>query len=144
MKLSVTQAFSAPPEKVFAALTDPAVLQKSIEGCEKLVPAGEGIFDATVRIGLAGLKGTYTGRVEFKDVKRPESFTLITEGKGPGSFVRGTSKVTLTPKDGGTVLVSEGDVSIGGVLAAVASRFIESAAKKQIADFFAKVAGQLP
>jgi hypothetical protein len=143
VKLSVVQALAAPPERVFAALMDPAVLQACIEGCESLTKVGEGVYESRVRIGIAGLKGSYAGRVEIRDPRPPGSFTLVMEGKGPGGFVRGTSAVTLAPKDGGTELRSEGDLSVGGVLAAVASRLVESAAKSHTVSFFARLSERL-
>jgi hypothetical protein len=140
MKLSITQTLAAPPERVFAALHDPEVLRKCIEGCEKLVRVSDGVYESTLRVGLAGIKGTYAGKVELRDPKPPESFTLVLEGKGPGSFVRGASKVTLRAKDGGTELAAEGEGTVGGVIAAVGSRLVEAAAKKMAADFFRKLA----
>jgi hypothetical protein len=143
MKLSITQKFGVPPERVFAAITDPAVLRKCIEGCERLEKVGEGVFESTVKVGIAGLKGTYTGKVEFKDVAPPHSLTLVKEGKGPGSFVRGTSRVTLAAKDGGTELVAEGEITVGGVLAAVGSRLVEAVAQKSIAEFFRRLSEEI-
>jgi len=143
MKLSFTQTFPVPPERVYAALTDPEVLRKCIEGCEKLVQVGDGVYESTLKLGLAGIKGTFAGKVELRDRKPPESFTLIMEGNGPGSFVRGNSQVTLRPKDGGTELVSEGDCTVGGLIVAVGSRLVDAAAKKMTADFFRKLAEQV-
>src|SRR5437588_10669398 len=86
-----------PRERVFAALVDPAVLQRCIPGCESLTATGPDQYEARLRIGVAGLKGSYTGKAELRDKHPPESFTLAFDGKGGPGFVRGTAKIRLTP-----------------------------------------------
>ena len=63
MKLIASYSIAAPRDKVFAALTDPNVIQRCIDGCEKLVETGEDSYDAHLKIGVAGLKGSYVGKV---------------------------------------------------------------------------------
>ena len=143
MKLIGTHEFDAPREAVYAALNDPEVLRKAIEGCEELVPAGEDTFEARMRFGLGAIKGTYKGKVQLKDRVPPESFTLVMDGKGTGGFVRSTARIQLTEVHGRTRLHAEADATVGGLIAAVGSRLIEGAAKKMMADFFQRLAGQL-
>jgi len=138
MKLSATYTIDAPREKVFAAITDPAVLQRVIEGCEKMVKTGEDSYDAHLKIGLGGIKGTYVGKVQLKDKNPPESYTLIIEGKGAPGFVKGTARVQLSDKGGQTELRCEADAQVGGLIAAVGSRLIEATAKKMMDEFFRK------
>jgi hypothetical protein len=139
MKLTGTHAFAAPPERVFAALTDPAVLQSCIEGCEKMEKTAEGAYDVHLKLGVAGVKGNYLGKVEVRDPKPPESFTLAVEGKGGPGWIKGLAKITLKAADGGTVLTADGDGQVGGLIAAVGSRLIEAVAKKMMAEFFRKL-----
>jgi len=143
MKLTATYHVSAPRDKVYAALIDPAIIQRSIDGCEKMVKTGEDSYDAHLKIGVAGLKGSYVGKVQLKDKKPPESYTLMMEGKGGPGFVKGTAKITLTPKGNETELHCEADAQVGGLIAAVGSRLIEAAAKKMMDEFFRKLAEQL-
>lgn len=143
MKLAATYQFAASRETVFAALNNPDVLRNAIEGCEELVPIGEDTYEARVRIGLAAIKGSYKGKVQLKDKKPPESFTLVMEGKGTGGFIRSTARVELTEAEGGTRLRAEGDATVGGIIAAVGSRLIEGAARKMMTDFFRKLATQI-
>src|SRR6058998_1798750 len=124
MKLSGTYTLAAPRDKVFAAITDPAVLQRAIDGCEKMVKTGEDSYDAHLKLGVAGLKGSYVGKVQLKDKKPPESYTLVIEGKGGPGFVKGTAKITLSEKVGGTELRCDADAQVGGLIAAVGSRLI--------------------
>src|SRR5881396_3714510 len=140
MKFASTYTIAAPRDKVFAMLTDPAVLQRCIEGCEKMVRTSEDNYDAHLKIGIAGLKGNYVGKVQLKDKKPPESYTLVMEGKGGPGFVKGTAKITLT---GNTELRCEADAQVGGLIAAVGSRLIEAAAKKMMDEFFRKFGEQL-
>ena len=138
MKLSATYTLDAPREKVFAAITDPAVLQRVIDGCEKMVRTGEDSYDAHLKIGLGGIKGTYVGKVQLKDKNPPESYTLVLEGKGGPGFVKGTARVQLADKASHTDLRCEADAQVGGLIAAIGSRLIEATAKKMMDEFFRK------
>src|SRR5437867_2700130 len=138
MKLTGVYRFPVPRETVFDALIDPAIIQKCIDGCEKLVSTGEDSYDAHLKLGVAGLKGSYVGKVQLKDKKPPESYTLVIEGKGGPGFVKGTAKITLSEKVGGTELRCDADAQVGGLIAAVGSRLIEAAAKRMLDEFFRK------
>ena len=140
MKFSTTQHITAPRAKVYAGITDPVVLQRCIEGCEKLVRTGEDTYDAHLQLGLAGIKGGYVGKLQLTDKKLPESYTLVMEGKGAPGFVRSTARIRLVEKDQETELHCEADAQVGGPIAAIGSRLIEAAAKKMTDDFFKKFA----
>ena len=107
MKLKATHRFRASPETVFAALNDPEILRQAIGGCEELVPAGDDVFEARVRIGIGAIKGTYKGTVQLRNKKPPESFTLAMKGQGSGGFVNGSADIRLRAQDGGTELEAE-------------------------------------
>jgi carbon monoxide dehydrogenase subunit G len=140
MKLSSTHQIKAPRTKVYAAITDPGVLQRCIEGCEKLVRTGDDTYDAHLQLGLAGIKGSYVGKLQLKDKNLPESYTLIMEGKGTPGFVRSTARIRLVEKGQETELHCEADAQVGGPIAAIGSRLIEATAKKLTEDFFNKFA----
>ena len=143
MKLSLVHVIAADHERVFDALVDPSILQRSIPGCESLVAAGPDTYDATLKVGIAGMKGTYTGHARITDTRRPDWLTLGVEGKGGPGFVRGTAAITLVDADGATHLACTADVQVGGVIAAVGSRLIEAAARKMAADFFDALAREI-
>ena len=130
-------------DRVFAALVDPEVLRLSIPGCEQFTATGEDTYEARLKIGVAGLKGTYTGRAELGDQRPPESFTLAFEGKGGPGFVRGDAAIRLTEEGAATRVDCDADVQVGGLIAAVGSRLIEATARKLTADFFQHLAGQI-
>lgn len=138
MKLTGTYTLAASRDKVFTAITDPAVLERVIEGCEKMVKTAEDSYDAHLKIGIAGLKGSYVGKVHLRDKQPPESYTLIIEGKGGPGFVKGTARVQLTDKGTETELRCEADAQVGGLIAAIGSRLVEAAGKKMMDDFFRK------
>ncbi len=143
MKVSATREFNAPQEKVFAALIDPTILQKCIEGCEKMEKAGEDSYDAWLKIGVAGLKGSYAGKVRIQEKKPPESFTLQAEGKGGPGWVKGTAKIQISPKGERSELRCESEGQVGGLIAAVGSRLVDAAAKKMLDAFFRNLEHQL-
>jgi len=143
MKFSATLTIPASRERVFALLTDSTVLQRCIEGCEKMVRTSEDTYDAHLKIGVAGLKGNYVGKVQLQDKKLPESYTLLIEGKGGPGFVKGTARIQLADKGGDTELRCEAEAQVGGMIAAIGSRVIEAAGKKMMDGFFKKLGEQL-
>jgi len=143
MKLSARYAFNAPREKVFSALVDPHVLQKCIDGCEKMEKTGEDSYDAHLKIGVAGIKGSYIGKVVIEDKNEPESFSLRVEGKGVPGWVKGTAKLQISPNAEGSELQCDSEGQVGGVIAAVGSRLIEAVGKKMQDEFFRKLGEQL-
>ena len=143
MKLSLVHTIVADRDRVFDALVDPAIMQRCIPGCESMVASGPDTYDATLKIGIAGLKGTYTGRTTIGNRQRPESITIGVDGKGGPGFVRATAAVGLTSADRGTRIACDADVQVGGLIAAVGSRLIDAAARKLAADFFDALAREL-
>src|SRR5437899_341950 len=138
MKFTATYTLPAPRDRVFALLTDPTVLQRCIEGCEKMVRTGEDNYDAHLKIGIAGLKGNYVGKVQIKDKQLPESYTLLIEGKGGPGFLKSTARIHLIDKGSETELHCESEAQVGGMIAAVGSRLIEAVGKKMVDNFFKK------
>ena len=143
MKLAISHTFAAAPAQVFAAITDPAVLQRCIDGCEKMEKTAEDSYTVHLKVGVAGMKGAYGGKVQITEKRPPESMTLALEGKGPPGFVRATAQLKLVAAGDRTELSGEADATVGGLIAAVGSRLIEAAAKKMAADFFARLGAEI-
>jgi uncharacterized protein len=143
MKLSATYTFKAPGEKVFAVLVDPAILQKCIDGCEKMEKTGEDSYDAHLKIGVAGIKGNYVGKIRIEEKKPPESFTLQVQGKGGPGWMKGTARLQISPKGEGSEIQCESEGQVGGLIAQVGSRLVEAVAKKMQDEFFDKLSKQL-
>lgn len=136
LKLEGTFSIAAPRSLVWSLLNDPAVLQRTIPGCERLTPAGPNRFEAIIKVGVASVKGTYTGTVVIEDVRAPESYSLVVDGKGSGGFVRGQGRISLAEEGSATALVVSGDATVGGAIAGVGQRLVGSAGKMMLADFF--------
>jgi uncharacterized protein len=121
------------------------VLQRAIPGCEELVETGPDAYQARLKIGVAGLKGTYSGTAAIRERRAPESLVIAFDGKGSPGFVRGTAELHLLPDGdaGRTRIDCNSDVQVGGLIAAVGSRLIEAAAKKLTDDFFRRLTEQI-
>ena len=143
MKLAIAAVVPASRNRVFGALVDPAVLQRCIPGCESLTATGPDAYEATLKIGVAGLKGTYTGTAAIRDRQPPDSLTLGFEGKGGPGFVRGSAAIGLSDEGDATRITCQADVQVGGLIAAVGSRLVDAAAKKLADDFFKALSATL-
>jgi uncharacterized protein len=143
VKLTLSSLVPAHQDRVFAALVDPVILQRCIPGCESLVEIGPDVYEATMKVGVAGLKGTYKGKATIRDRQPPNALTLAFEGKGGPGFMRGTAAIVLTADGDTTRVASDAEVQVGGLIAAVGSRLVESAAKKLADDFFSRLASEL-
>ena len=133
----------APPEAVFAALHDPAILKASIPGCESVEQVSPQQFTARAVLKIGPVKATFSGKVTLTPETAPQGFThavkLSGEGQGGAAgFARGQSEVRLAAENGGTVLTYDAKAVVGGRLAQVGQRLIDSAAKSVADDFFAK------
>jgi carbon monoxide dehydrogenase subunit G len=143
MKLASTYRIPASRENVFAALTDPAVLQQCIEGCESLTRKEDGSYAAKMRVGVGPVKGDFTGTARMSDLHPPESFTLIVNGRGTPGFVDGSARMRLTTDGTATIVSCDADVTVGGLIAAVGSRLIDVTAKRMMDKFFEALRGQV-
>jgi uncharacterized protein len=143
MKLAGEYNLPAAPEKVWELLTDPSRLAKLLPGCERLDPDGPDRFKAAIKFGIAAITGKYAGTVEFSEKQPPKSLRMKISGKGVPGFVDGSGRVELKGKDDGTLLHYTGDAQVGGMIASVGQRMIESAAKKIVDQFFTAAAEEL-
>src|SRR5438876_11851567 len=98
MTIQGTHNFPRPPAQVYEALNDPAILQQTIPGCEKLAATAPDEYRAQSKIGLAAAKGSYTGKVRLSDQHPPERCTLHLERKGNPRFEPATPRVELKAK----------------------------------------------
>ena len=136
MKIEGTHELRAPRERVYAALIDPAVLARCIPGCERLELTGEHTYAATLRTGVGAIKGVFQGNVRLEDMRPPEHYRIVVDGRGQPGFLKGAGDLDLSEQDGATVIKYAGDVQVGGTLASVGQRMIQGAAKMMAAQFF--------
>ncbi len=143
VKLTVSHSVPADRQRVFDALGDPAILRRCIPGCESLTATAPDAYEATLKIGVPGIKGVYAGIAAISDKHPPESLTLSFEGKGGPGFVRGSAAIVLSPGEAATRVGCEADVQVGGLIAAVGSRLIEATARKLAGDFFNQLSKEM-
>src|SRR5712691_12155270 len=140
MKVSGSASLHAPPDAVWSALNDPAVLVRTIPGCERLEATGPDSYRLTVTAGVASVRGTYAGEVSLADQQPPGSFTLKASGAGGPGTVSTEVKVVLSDAgDGSTTVSYDADAVVGGVIAGVGQRMLGSVARKMADDFFRSV-----
>lgn len=144
MDLTGEYRIPARREEVWAALNDPAVLAACIPGCESLERISDDQLAARVKAKIGPVSATFTGTVTFSNVRPPEGYTISGEGKGGAAgFAKGGADVTLTEDGGETILRYAAKAQIGGKLAQVGSRLVESTTKRLADEFFSAFAVKL-
>lgn len=144
MKIAGTYTLAAVGlERAYTALQDPQVLAKCIPGCESLEKVGEGEYAMKMKMALAALSGQFTGKVKIVDPVPPASFKMIVEGTGKIGFLKGEGLLNLKPAGADVEVVYEGDVQVGGTMAAVGQRLIDTTSKMMIKRFFDKLSEEL-
>ena len=140
MKVSDEITLHAPIDDVWHAINDPAVLVRTIPGCELLEETGPDTYRIVVTAGVAAIRGTYSGQVALHDQQAPTSFVLTASGAGAPGTVRTDVAVALA-EDGssGTRLRYDADAEVGGVIAGVGQRMLAAVAKKTAGEFFAAI-----
>ncbi|MDG1279751.1 MAG: carbon monoxide dehydrogenase subunit G [Pseudorhodobacter sp.] len=140
MQLTDSREIAADRQTVWAALLDPAVLKICVPGCDSLDGTPEAGFEAVVIQKVGPVKARFAGQVSLSDLDPPQSLRLAGEGKGGAAgFAKGAARVTLTPSEGGTLLAYEVEAHVGGKLAQLGSRIIDSFAKKMADEFFTRL-----
>jgi carbon monoxide dehydrogenase subunit G len=133
-----SERIEAPVAKVWEALNDPAVLKACIPGCESLEKTSDNGFAATVSLKIGPIKATFNGEVQLLNLNPPHSYTIQGEGKGGiAGFAKGGADVSLA-EDGpdATVLTYQAKADVGGKIAQLGSRLIQSTSKKLAGQFF--------
>lgn len=143
MKVAGSAVIGAQRDRVWAALQDPAVLVRTIPGCERLEETGPDTYRMTVNAGVASVKGVYQGEVALADPLAPESFTLRARGQGAPGTVDATVRVRLSDADGGTKVDYDAEAVVGGMIGGVGQRMLASVARRTAGEFFSAVDGHL-
>ncbi|MBI3961323.1 MAG: carbon monoxide dehydrogenase subunit G [Deinococcus sp.] len=144
MNLSGTYVVKADQKMVWHTLLDPDALQHCLPGCQELVVQGPDQYQATLHIGIAAMKGTYTGKVQITERQELTRYKLLVEGTGSGGRVRGEGLLELAPAGPeGTKISYRGDAQVFGPIAAVGQRLLSGAARLLIGQFFKCLERQL-
>lgn len=141
MDMKDSRRIEAPREVVWAALNDPEVLKAAIPGCESIENVGDNELQAKVTLKIGPVKASFTGKVTLSNIKPPESYTISGEGQGGvAGHARGGADVTLEEDGGATILHYDVKAEVGGKIAQLGSRLIDSTAKKLAGEFFSNFA----
>ena len=139
MKIEGSADIPAPRDKVWAAFLDPEILAQALPGCEKLEAIGPNEYKATMKIGVAAIKGTFEGKVKLSDLEPPNRYRMAVEGSGGPGFVRGAAGMQLYDVNRGTKVSYDADVQVGGLIASVGQRMLGGVTKMMLDQFFTRM-----
>jgi hypothetical protein len=137
MDMNGTETINAPIDVVWQALNNAEILRQCIPGCEELVKLSDTEMTAKVVLKVGPIKARFEGAVTLSDLNPPHSYTISGEGKGGMvGFAKGGADVSLAAEGETTVLSYNVKAEIGGKIAQLGSRLIDSTAKKLASEFF--------
>ncbi|MCC6383194.1 MAG: carbon monoxide dehydrogenase subunit G [Dehalococcoidia bacterium] len=144
MDVSGEHRFKAPRALVWEMLLDPVALEAAMPGCEQFVPTGPAGYDVTIRVGVAAVKGTYSGNVQVQDRNEGKSYRLVVSGSGRPGSLQGDALLTLSDDGPESTLVRyQGDVRAQGAIARLGSRLLGGTAQLLIGQFFKSMERQV-
>jgi carbon monoxide dehydrogenase subunit G len=133
MKLEGEYIFDGPREEVWQIVRDPEVLATALPGTQSLEQVSENEYAGKMHVRIGPVSGVFAGKVVVSDEVPPESCTLTVEGRGAPGFGNGTGYIQLfEQEDGRTLLKYDGDLQVGGRIAGVGQRLIDSASRSMI------------
>ena len=137
MKMDGEYTLPTNVENVWNCLNDPLVLKNSIPGCTQLIKENDNEFKATVTLKIGPVSAKFNGEVKLSNIKIHEGYTISGNGKGgTAGFAKGSANIQLEEKDNSTILKYSVEAQIGGKLAQLGSRLIDSTSKKLAGKFF--------
>ncbi len=139
LKISGSYSVPANRERTYQLLQDPAVLAKCMPGTDHLDKIADDEYEMKMKMAIASIGGLFTGKVRLADQNPPESFRLMVEGTGKIGFLKGEGLLNLTPQAESTEVKYEGDVQVGGTIASVGQRLLDTTSKMIIKKFFEKL-----
>lgn len=140
MRIAGEATVQAPREAVWGALLDPAVLVRTIPGCERLETVGENSYSMTVTVGIAAIRGTYSGACTITDLQPHDSLKLKAEGSGaPGTIAADVDVRFSANEDGTTTLHYDADTVVGGMIGGVGQRMLSSVTRRLAVEFFTAI-----
>jgi uncharacterized protein len=139
LKISGSFTVPAPRERAYTLLQDPEILAKCMPGTDQLFKIGEGEYEMKMKVLIASIGGSFGGKVRLADQHPPDSFKLMVEGNGKIGFLKGEGLLNLASNgDSSTEVKYDGDVQVGGTIASVGQRLLDTTAKHIIKKFFEK------
>ena len=139
MKFTGENVLAAPVDQAWDALLDPAVLVRTIPGCERLEATGDNAYAMTVTAGVASIKGTYAGSCQLTDLVEHESLVMKLDGAGAPGTIGATVNVRFTPEGSSTRVSYDADAIVGGMIGGVGQRMLTSVSRRMAGEFFGNV-----
>lgn len=128
IELNGSHTFAASPQEVWEALMNPDLIAKALPGCQGMEKVGDNEYRTTLNMRVGPVQGRFNGTVEILDAQPPHSYQMKVKGSGPAGFVDGVGDVTLSDDDGQTVLRYTGSAQVGGRIASVGQRLLDTSA----------------
>jgi hypothetical protein len=133
MKLEGEYVFDGPQEEVWAIVRDPEVLATALPGTQSLEQISESEYAGKMHVRIGPVSGVFAGKIVVSDEEPPERCTLTVDGRGAPGFAKGVGHVQLfEQEDGTTILKYDGDMQVGGRIASVGQRLIDTASRSMI------------
>ena len=129
LKIEGSFPFDVPRDIVWKALLEPDIIAKTLPGCEELTPAGENLYKAKLNVKVGPVQGGFEGQFSLSDLKPLEGYRLKLSGKGPTGFLEGEGEIRLEDRGEETTLHYEITAQVGGRVAAVGQRLLDSSAR---------------
>jgi hypothetical protein len=130
VKIEGEYTFDGPREEVWEIMRDPEVLASALPGTQSLDQISENEFQGEMQVRIGPVAGLFSGQVKITDEVPPESLTMSVEGRGKPGFVKGTGDVQLIAQETDKTLMKyQGDMQVGGRLASVGQRMMDSVSK---------------
>lgn len=139
MKISGIYTLGVPQQVAYDLLQDPVVLARCMPGCDRLQLVGPNEYEMKMKMVLASMSGLFDGKIRVADHAPPDSFRLIVDGNGKIGFMKGDGLLRLTAQGESTLVAYEGDVQVGGTIAAVGQRLLDTTARLMIKKFFDQI-----
>jgi uncharacterized protein len=139
MKIEGSHTIKAPRNLLYQLMIDPEILRRCVPGCQSLEAAGDGYYKMTLKAGVGSIKGVFTGSIKLEDMNEPEHYKMIVDAKGSAGFLKGEGLIGLTDQGEETLINYTGETNVGGTIAGVGQRMVQSTAKMMAGQFFTAV-----
>jgi carbon monoxide dehydrogenase subunit G len=145
MDMSGERRIPAARARVWEALNDPEMLRAAIPGCESVTRTADDAFEAKLALKIGPMAAKFGAKVKLENIVAPASYTITGEGNGGAmGFAKGGADVALEetgPEE--TVLRYSVKAQVGGKMAQLGARLIDSTAKQMSDQFFDRFAAAL-
>jgi carbon monoxide dehydrogenase subunit G len=136
VKVQGSQVIPGTAERVYDLLLDPAVLAACMPGCQELVRVEDGLYKMKMKLAIPAFSGDFSATVRISEAVRPAAFQMTIDGAGRLGHIKGDGRIRLSGVGDSTTVDYEGNVQVGGTMAAVGQRLIDTTSKMMIRNFF--------